>query len=109
MLEQRGEGAGALHEYRTASSVGGEDWGLHWAVARALRDGGYLREALTSYEVARRLLPTDGHLGAELGDLYTRIGLWDQAIEQYRQVLRREPDHLAARRGLASVKVGAGS
>lgn len=109
LLEQRGEAAGALHEYRTASAVGGEDWSLHWTVARALRDGGYLREAMTSYEVARRLRPTDGDLGAELGDLYARIGLWDQAIAQYRQVLRREPDHAGARRGLATVKVGAGS
>ncbi len=109
LLEQRGEAAGALHEYRTASAVGGEDWGLHWAVARALRDGGHLREALASYEVARRLRPAHGDLGAELGDLYARIGLRDLAIGEYRQVLRREPDHAAARRGLAGVQGGAGS
>jgi tetratricopeptide (TPR) repeat protein/O-antigen ligase len=109
MLEQRGEASGALQEYRTAFAVGGEDWRLHQAVARALRDGGYLREAVTSYEVAQRLRPTDGDLGAELGDLYARIGLEDQAMEQYRQVLRREPDHAGARQGLARVKVSAGS
>jgi tetratricopeptide (TPR) repeat protein/O-antigen ligase len=109
ILQQRGDAAGALHEYRTASAVGGEDSGLHWTLARALRDGGYLREARTSYEAARRLRPADGDLGVELGDLYARIGLWDQAIEQYREVLRREPDHTAAQRGLASVKAGAGS
>jgi tetratricopeptide (TPR) repeat protein len=109
VLERRGDAAGALQEYRTAAAVGGEDWSLHWSVARALRDGGYLREALASYEVARRLRPTHGDLGADLGDLYARIGLRDRALEQYRQVLQREPDHTAARRGLAGMTAGAGS
>ena len=59
-------------------------------------------------EGAQRLHPTDGGLGAELCDLYARIGLGNRVMEQYRQVLRREPDHLGARQGLASVRAGAG-
>lgn len=106
VLEQRGDAAGALHEFRTASAVGGDDGSLHWAVARALRDGGYLREAVGSYETARRLQPAEGDLGVELGDLYLRIGLEEQAIDQYRAVLGREPHHAGARRGLASTKAG---
>ncbi|MGH7359875.1 MAG: tetratricopeptide repeat protein, partial [Candidatus Rokuibacteriota bacterium] len=89
VLEQRGDAAGALHEFRSAYAVAGEDFDLHWAVARALRDGGYLREAVGIYDAARRLRPAEGDLGAELGDLYARIGLTDRAMEQYRQVLRR--------------------
>jgi tetratricopeptide (TPR) repeat protein/O-antigen ligase len=109
LLEQRRQSAEAFQEYLTAAAVGGEDWRLHRAVARALRDGGYLREAITSFEAARRLHPADGDLGAELGDLYVRVGLADQAIQQYRAVLRRQPDHAAALRGLASISPGAGS
>ena len=37
-----------------------------------------------------------------------RIGLGNRVMEQYRQVLRREPDHVGARQGLASVKAGTG-
>jgi tetratricopeptide (TPR) repeat protein len=109
LLEQRGDAAGALHEYRTASAVGGEDWSLHLAVARQLRDGGHLREAVTSYEAARRLQPAHSELGTELADLYARIGLRDLAIGEYRRVLRTEPDHAGARRGLAGAQSGAGS
>jgi tetratricopeptide (TPR) repeat protein len=109
LLEQRGDAAGALHEYRTASAVGGEDWGLHRAVARQFRDGGHLHEALASYEAARRLWPAHGGLGTELADLYARIGLRDLAIGEYRRVLRAEPDHAGARRGLAGAQHGAGS
>jgi tetratricopeptide (TPR) repeat protein len=109
VLEQRGDAAGALHAFRSAYAVAGEDFDLHWALARALRDSGYLREAVGIYDAARRLRPAEGDLGAELGDLYARIGLTDRAMEQYRQVLRREPDHPGARRGLASVKASAGS
>ena len=80
---------------------------LRRLIARALRDAGYLREAVASYETAQRINPTDADLGAELGDLYARIGLGQRAIEQYRLVLQREPDHLGARRGLANVRAGA--
>ena len=109
LLEQHGDAAGALQEYRAASAVGGQAWDLHHAVARALRDAGYLREAVNSYEAARQLRPTDAEIGAELGDLYARIGLRDRAIEQYREVLRRQPGHEGARRGLAGIAAGAGS
>jgi tetratricopeptide (TPR) repeat protein len=107
MLERAGDAAGALQEYKTVSAVAGDAWDLHHLVARALRDAGYLREAVASYETAQRINPTDADLGAELGDLYARIGLGQRAIEQYRLVLQREPDHLGARRGLANVRAGA--
>jgi tetratricopeptide (TPR) repeat protein/O-antigen ligase len=109
ILERRGQGAEALQEYRTAATVGGEDWVLHRAVARAFRNAGYLREAVASFEVAIRLHPTDGDLGSELGDLYARIGLADLAIQQYRDVLRHQPDHAAALRGLTNVRLSTGS
>jgi hypothetical protein len=78
-------------------------------VARQFRDGGHLHEALASYEAARRLWPAHGGLGTELADLYARIGLRDLAIGEYRRVLRAEPDHAGARRGLAGAQHGAGS
>ena len=110
MLERSGDAAGALREYQTASAMAGDGWSLHHVVARALRDAGYLHEAVTSFETAQRLQPTDADLGAELGDLYARIGSGQRAIEQYRRVLQREPHHLGARRGLANVQaVAAGS
>ncbi len=57
MLERAGDAAGALQEYKTAAAVAGDGWDLHHVVARALRDAGYLREAVTSYEMAQRIKP----------------------------------------------------
>jgi tetratricopeptide (TPR) repeat protein/O-antigen ligase len=109
LLAQRGEAADALRAFRMAASLDDKDWSLQWSAARALRDEGHLREALTRYETARRLHPAAVDLASELGDLYARIGLTEQAREQYRDVLTRQPDHVAARRGLASLGAGAGS
>jgi hypothetical protein len=39
----------------------------------------------------------------DLAALLTRIGRREQAIEQYRLVLAREPDHEAARRALGAL------
>jgi tetratricopeptide (TPR) repeat protein/O-antigen ligase len=110
LLEQRGDATGALNEYRAAIAASGRDqWDLHWNVGRALRDAGYLKEAIASFEVAWRMRPTEVDLGTELGDLYARVGSTEQAIGQYRQVLRHEPGHPEAQRGLANMKSTTGS
>ncbi|MDX1632801.1 MAG: tetratricopeptide repeat protein [Thermoanaerobaculia bacterium] len=41
---------------------------------------------------------------ATLGDLYLRQGYLDEAASIYREVLRRDPDHEAASRGLETVR-----
>ena len=56
---------------------------------------------MAAYEAAVRLRPVEGRLRVELAELYGRIGRWDQALEQYREVLARQPDDEAASRGLA--------
>ena len=49
---------------------------------------------------AAGLTPTE----LDLGDLYSKMGMPDQAKAQYQTVLARQPAHEAAARGLASLR-----
>jgi tetratricopeptide (TPR) repeat protein len=102
-LETDQQVAAAIREYETARGLGLDDSGLQWTVAQAFLRRGLLREAAAAAEQAVRLDPTNDDLRVELGDLYSRIGLADRAVAQYRQVLERRPAHEAATRGLRAV------
>jgi Flp pilus assembly protein TadD len=65
---------------------------------------GRLREAIGVAEHAVRLDPRDDDLRVDLGDLYSKIGMPDQAKVQYQTVLARQPAHEAAARGLANLR-----
>lgn len=58
-------------------------------------------EALTSFRLARREDPDDVAPLEQIGVVYTRIGMTDEAIKAYRQVLEEEPGSAAAHYGLA--------
>jgi tetratricopeptide (TPR) repeat protein len=100
-LAERGE---AAREYETARMLGAGDAGLQRAVAQALARMGLFREAIGVAEHAVRLAPRDDELRVDLGDLYSKIGMTDQAKVQYQMVLARHPAHEAAARGLASLR-----
>jgi tetratricopeptide (TPR) repeat protein len=48
--------------------------------------------------------PRADDLRVDLGDLYSKMGMPDQAKAQYQTVLARQPAHEAAARGLASLR-----
>jgi tetratricopeptide (TPR) repeat protein len=100
-FQERGE---AAREYETAQMLGPGDAGLQRTVAQALARMGRLREAIGVAEHAVRLDPRDDDLRVDLGDLYSKIGMPDQAKVQYQTVLARQPAHEAAARGLANLR-----
>jgi hypothetical protein len=81
--------------------LGQGDAGLQRTVTQALARMGLLREAIG---VAVRLDPRADDLRVELGDLYSKMGMPDQAKAQYQTVLARRPTHEAAARGLARLR-----
>ena len=84
--------------------LGQGDAGLQHTVAQALARMGLLREAIEVAEYAVRLDPRADDLRVELGDLYSKMGMPDQAKAQYQTVLARRPAHEAAARGLARLR-----
>lgn len=58
-------------------------------------------EALTSFRLALREDPEDVAPMEQMGVVYTRIGMTDEAIKMYRQVLDKEPGSAPAHYGLA--------
>lgn len=108
LLQQRQEGSEAFLEYRAAHRLGAKDPDLQRAVAEEFSRSGYLREAAVALELAVSLRPGDLPVRLELAALYARMDRREQAMEQYRQVLARQPDNEAARRGAARLTVPAG-
>jgi tetratricopeptide (TPR) repeat protein/O-antigen ligase len=108
LLEERGEWSEAYREYQAAEGLGPNDPSLHQEVARAYLRNGLLREAARAYEAAVSLKALDAELQLELARVYARIGSPERAVEHYRRVLARQPDHEGARRGLASLGVEPG-
>lgn len=102
-LESLRESAEAIREYDTARGLAPDHGGLQRTIAQAFLRFGLLREAAAAAERAVRLDPADDDLQVELGDLYSRMGVPDRAMEQYQQVLARQPSHQAASRGLRAV------
>jgi tetratricopeptide (TPR) repeat protein/O-antigen ligase len=100
-LQERGE---ATREYETARMLGQGDANLQRTVAEAFARLGLLREAIGAAEQAVRLAPSADDLRVALGDLYSKMGMLDQAKDQYQAVLARQPAHEAAARGLASLR-----
>jgi tetratricopeptide (TPR) repeat protein len=103
LLEARQDLAEAIGEFELARVLGQGDWDVQAPVAMAFVQHGLLREAVAPAQRAVQLNPSADDLRILLGDLYARIGLPDQAKEQYRQVLARQPAHQAANRGLRAV------
>jgi tetratricopeptide (TPR) repeat protein len=102
-LEMGQQSADAMHEYETARGLAPNDWDVHWTAAQAFARGGLLREATAAAERAVQLYPAYDDLRVELGNLYISTGRRDLAVDQFRQVLARQPTHAAAIRGLRAV------
>jgi Flp pilus assembly protein TadD len=65
-----------------------------------LRAGKY-HEALTSFRLALRETPNDAAVLQQMAITYTRIGMTDEAVRTYRNVLAREAGAPGAHYGLA--------
>lgn len=73
-----------------------------------LLEAGHYHEALTSFRLALREAPNDSAVLQQIAVAHTRIGLTDEAVKTYRQVLEREPTSPGAHYGLAFLLLRAG-
>lgn len=73
-----------------------------------LLEAGHFHEALTSFRLALREAPNDSAVLQQIAVTYTRIGLTDEAVKTYRQVLEREPGSPGAHYGLAFLLLRSG-
>jgi tetratricopeptide (TPR) repeat protein len=64
-----------------------DDFDVRVANAEALRQSGYLLDALDEYKYCKTLHSTDVELDAKLGELYGQLGRADEAISQTHQAL----------------------
>lgn len=74
---------------------------LYLGVARGIL--GRLDEAAEQLEAARALLPDDTRVLFNLARLHHRAGDTDAAAADYREVLRRDPNHAKAREALTAL------
>lgn len=65
------------------------------------------RQAIARFESYARSDPDNTHILVNLGDLYHRAGMLEQATASYRKVLELEPAHGVARSRLAGVALSA--
>jgi tetratricopeptide (TPR) repeat protein len=100
-LEEAGESAGAMLEYRRAIERDGQHADAHVNLGRLLHEAGKPFEALAHYRVALSARPEDAtaafNLGVALEDL-DRLG---EAIEAYQRALSVAPDTADAHYNLA--------
>ncbi|MGA7235171.1 MAG: tetratricopeptide repeat protein [Bryobacteraceae bacterium] len=82
----------------------------HFAMGRLYAEMGQadnsrseINKAITNYEEALRLAPTESVIFEELSDLYIAVGRLQDAIDKADDMLKQNPDNLGARRMLAHV------
>jgi predicted TPR repeat methyltransferase len=96
LLDQRGDSAGALAEYRKAVAINPADPGALNNLASALRDLNNPEEAETCYRRALSIKPDHPEANNNLGMMLSDRGRHSEALEYYRKALAVDPAHVAA-------------
>lgn len=73
-----------------------------------LLQAGRYHEALTSFRLALRESPGDVAILQQIAIGHTRIGMTDEAMKTYQQVLSRDPEAVGAHYGLAFLLLRSG-
>lgn len=73
----------------------------YYAEGVALAGQERFHEALTHFRLALREEPDDAATHAQMGTVYTHIGMKDEAVKAYRKALELEPGHAASHFGVA--------
>jgi tetratricopeptide (TPR) repeat protein len=105
-LRKKGKIDEAIIEYREAIRLKPGDASTHYYLGNALKAQGRREEAIAGYREAARLDAEWGHVGFAIGALGSslrELGLPDETIAIYRQILGKSPHDAAAHLGLAGV------
>lgn len=87
--------------------VAGEDPDYYAEGVALVRQERY-HEALTSFRLALRERPDDASPLEQMGVVYTRIGMTDEAVKAYRKALERKSDSPGAHYGLGFLLLNRG-
>ena len=95
---------GASELYRRALARNPDDWQLHHNFGGLLVDMKDFTGAVLHFEAAVKLLPTYLPLRLALANALMEAGKTDEAIRQYRETLRLDPDFLPAKESLTQAE-----
>ena len=85
----------ALEFARKAVELGPEDYDNWWSLGIALTTNDRYAEGIQAYERARQLNPNDADLLASMSDGLVAVGRAEEAAQQVRQAMRRNPKYPA--------------
>jgi tetratricopeptide (TPR) repeat protein len=89
-----------IRDYRDALERRPNDWHLHYNLGTFLHQLERSQEAVAHFEYVVRTFPHVAPFRVLLGYALVRSGLRDQAIDQFREALRRDRGYEPAREGL---------
>ena len=81
----------ALEAAQKAISLDNEDFGPRWTLGYVLLQKRLYDQAITAYHKALALHPNNADLLAEMGNVLTRVGRPQDAIEQMKKAMRLNP------------------
>jgi hypothetical protein len=87
--------------YQHAIDVTRDNWVMNMNMADVLETSGRDREAEAFIREAARIKPADSNIQFKIADTLVRQHRFDEAIGEFRRVLRIDPDHREALNGLA--------
>jgi tetratricopeptide (TPR) repeat protein len=100
-FEQPGSLARAVQTYRTATAQRPSDWQLRQNFGTLLSDFADTRGAAAEYSAAVRSMPDFPQLRIMLGDALWGLGQRAEAIQQFQEALRLDPNFAPARDALS--------
>ncbi len=99
-----GDNDRAIEHYERSLSLDPKNGNTEFHLARALDVTGHPDAARTRMQHSLQLDPSLILARMSLADLFIDVGRYQQAIEQYEEVLRRQPDFETARKNLKFVR-----
>ncbi len=99
-LEAKGDDAGAILEYRAALETKNTMFAAWNNMGHLLMKKGDYADAVSAFQVASRLQPTDPRPEYNIGLAYQRVGWAQDSIVHFELALDREDSYLPALRGI---------
>lgn len=109
MLEARGAGGQAIHEFEAALGIRPDDPTVNNALGAALLAAGRLEESIPRFSAALKIRPDDFDAHYNLANALAGLDRFEPAIEHLRAAVRIRPDDLGAEVNLGSALAVSGN
>jgi Flp pilus assembly protein TadD len=98
VLADQGRHKEAIKKYRAALEINGKYIKAALNLSRAQEDLSNFAESLTELERLADIAPTDWEVRTRLAALYQKLERYDEALDQARAILEKDPDNIHALR-----------